>query len=237
IILVKTLASVSLYFAEFKEEKPLATLLDDYFLPNKLILMFIWVSNGSADYAATAEKQACSDILKGLPEAVGELESLKTLPVRYNNISRLPTTMSSLTNIKELDLCFNELESVPKSLCFDTTLVKINISNNFVDLRSPPRSIGNLENLEELDMSNNKIRVLPYSFKVLSKLHVLNTEGNPLEIPPRDVLDIGARAVVLYMNELHQKKNEKVQPVKKKKSWTQIFFSMSNKRKRITMTK
>ncbi|KAI3794348.1 hypothetical protein L1987_36978 [Smallanthus sonchifolius] len=174
--------------------------------------------------------------LKALPEAVGKLALLETLSVRYNNISRLPTTMSSLTNIKELDLSFNEVESVPESLCFATTLVKINISNNFADLRSLPRSIGNLENLEELDMSNNQIRVLPDSFRMLSKLQVLKTEGNPLEIPPRDVLDKGARAVVLYMNELHEKKDEKVQPVKKKKSWTQIFFSMSNKRKRITMT-
>ncbi|KAD7479152.1 hypothetical protein R6Q59_008040 [Mikania micrantha] len=174
--------------------------------------------------------------LKALPEAVGKLELLETLSVRYNNISRLPTTMSSLTNLKEIDFSFNELESVPESLCFATTLVKINISNNFADLRSLPRSIGNLENLEELDMSNNQIRFLPDSFRMLSKLQVLKTEGNPLESPPRDVLEKGARAVVLYMNELHQKKDEKVQPVKKKKSWTQIFFSMSNKRKRITMT-
>ncbi|KAK9062101.1 hypothetical protein SSX86_019286 [Deinandra increscens subsp. villosa] len=174
--------------------------------------------------------------LKALPEAVGKLELLEILSVRYNNISRLPTTMSSLTNLKELNLSFNELESVPESLCFATNLVKINISNNFADLRSLPRSIGNLENLEELDMSNNQIRVLPDSFRMLSNLRVLKTEGNPLEAPPQDVLDKGALAVVLYMNELHQQKDEKVQPVKKKKSWTQIFFSMSNKRKRITMT-
>ncbi|KAK1410540.1 hypothetical protein QVD17_37077 [Tagetes erecta] len=148
--------------------------------------------------------------LKALPEAVGKLQFLETLSVRYNNISRLPTTMSSLENIKELDLSFNELESVPESLCFATTLVKINISNNFADLRSLPRSIGNLENLEELDMSNNQIRVLPDSFRMLSKLQVLKTEGNPLEIPPRDVLDKGARAVILYLNELHQKKDEKL---------------------------
>ncbi|KAJ9540952.1 hypothetical protein OSB04_027458 [Centaurea solstitialis] len=174
--------------------------------------------------------------LKALPEAVGKLESLETLSVRYNNIGRLPTTMSSLTNLKELDVSFNELESVPESLCFATTIVKINISNNFADLRSLPRSIGNLENLEELDMSNNQIRVLPDSFRMLSKLRVLKTEGNPIEVPPQDVFDKGAQAVVQYMDELHQNKDVKVQPVKQKKSWTQIFFSMSNKRKRITLT-
>lgn len=174
--------------------------------------------------------------LKALPEAVGKLESLEILSVRYNNIGRLPTTISSLINLKELNVSFNELESVPESLCFATTLEKINISNNFADLRFLPRSIGNLENLEELDMSNNQIRVFPDSFRMLSKLRVLKTEGNPLEIPPKDVLDKGAQAVVLYLNELHLKMEEKVEPVKKKKSWTQIFFSMSNKRKRITLT-
>nr|XP_043631840.1 plant intracellular Ras-group-related LRR protein 4-like [Erigeron canadensis]XP_043631841.1 plant intracellular Ras-group-related LRR protein 4-like [Erigeron canadensis] len=174
--------------------------------------------------------------LKALPEAIGKLDSLEVLSVRYNNIGRLPTTMSSLTKIKELNVSFNELESVPESLCFATTLVKINVSNNFADLRSLPRSIGNLENLEELDMSNNQIRVLPDSFRMLSKLRVLKTEGNPLEAPPRDVLDKGAQAVVIYLNELHEKKDEKVQPVKKKKSWAQKFFSISNKRKRITLS-
>ncbi|XP_071710718.1 plant intracellular Ras-group-related LRR protein 4-like [Rutidosis leptorrhynchoides] len=171
--------------------------------------------------------------LKALPEAVGKIESLERLSVRYNNIGRLPTTMSSLTSLKELDVSFNELESVPESLCFATSLVKINVSNNFADLRSLPRSIGNLENLEELDMSNNQIRYLPDSIRMLSKLRVLKAEGNPLESPPQSVLDQGAHAVIQYMNELHEKKDTKALPVKKKKSWVQIcFFSSSNKRKR-----
>ncbi|KAL8251543.1 hypothetical protein R6Q59_035236 [Mikania micrantha] len=174
--------------------------------------------------------------LKALPEAIGKIESLERLCVRYNNIGRLPTTMSSLANLKELDVSFNELESVPESLCFATTLTKINISNNFADLTSLPRSIGNLENLEELDMSNNQIRFLPDSFCMLSKLHVLKAEGNPLEIPPQSVIDQGPYAVVQYMKGLQEKRQLKAQPVKQKKSWTNMcFFSMSNKRKRSGM--
>ncbi|KVI02996.1 plant intracellular Ras-group-related LRR protein 4-like [Cynara cardunculus var. scolymus] len=171
--------------------------------------------------------------LKALPEAVGRIESLEKLSVRYNNISRLPTTMSSLKNIKQLDLSFNELDSVPESLCFATTLIKINISNNFADLRSLPRSIGNLENLEELDMSNNQIRILPDSFRMLSKLRVLKVEGNPLEVPAHNVVEQGAQAVVRYISEAHEKKDLKSPLVKHKKSWTRFFFfSRSNKRKR-----
>ncbi|KAJ0823641.1 putative leucine-rich repeat domain superfamily [Helianthus annuus] len=138
--------------------------------------------------------------LKALPEAVGRINSLQRLSVRYNNISRLPTTMSSLKSIQQLDVSFNELESVPESLCFATTLTKLDISNNFADLASLPRSIGNLELLEELDMCNNQIRVLPDSFRMLSKLRVLKVEGNPLELPPRNVIDQGSQAVVGYMS-------------------------------------
>ncbi|KAJ0462615.1 putative leucine-rich repeat domain superfamily [Helianthus annuus] len=169
--------------------------------------------------------------LKALPEAVGRINSLQRLSVRYNNIGRLPTTMSSLKSIQQLDVSFNELESVPESLCFATTLTKLDISNNFADLASLPRSIGNLELLEELDMCNNQIRVLPDSFRMLSKLRVLKVEGNPLELPPRNVIDQGAQAVVGYMSELYEKKDSKVPSLKNKKSWTRFFkFSRSNKR-------
>lgn len=171
--------------------------------------------------------------LKALPEAVGRIESLEILTVRYNNIRQLPTTMASLSNFRELDISFNELESVPESLCFATTLVKMNISNNFADLQYLPRSIGNLEMLEELDMSNNQIRVLPDSFRMLTRLRVLNVEGNPLAVPPRDVIVKGPQAVVQYMADLVAQKEVKSQPVKQKKSWASIcFFSRSNKRKR-----
>ncbi|XP_052197946.1 plant intracellular Ras-group-related LRR protein 4-like [Diospyros lotus] len=171
--------------------------------------------------------------LKAIPEAVGRIASLEILSARYNNIRQLPTTMASLSNLKELDVSFNELESVPESLCFATTLVKMNISNNFADLRSLPRSIGNLELLEELDISNNQIRTLPDSFRMLSQLRILKVEGNPLEVPPRNVAEMGAQAVVQYMGELAAKRDAKSQTVKQKKSWAQIcFFSKSNKRKR-----
>lgn len=182
------------------------------------------------------ELRADYNRLKALPEAVGKINTLEVLSVRYNNIKQLPTTMSSLSDLRELDVSFNELESVPESLCFATKLVKMNIGNNFADMRSLPRSIGNLEMLEELDISNNQIRFLPDSFRMLTRLRVLRVEENPLEVPPRQIAEKGAQAVVQYMVDLHEKGEKgdvKSQSVKQKKSWTRMcFFSRSNKRKR-----
>ncbi|KAG1363900.1 plant intracellular Ras-group-related LRR protein 4 [Cocos nucifera] len=169
--------------------------------------------------ASLVELRADYNRLKGLPEAVGRLESLEILSVRYNNIKSLPTTMASLSKLKELDVSFNELESVTESLCLATTLVKLNIGNNFADLQSLPRNIGNLEMLEELDISNNQIRVLPDSFGMLSQLRVLHSEENPLELPPRHVAEMGAQAVVQYMAEHVTKKDVKLRPVKRNTSF------------------
>ncbi|KAF5463567.1 hypothetical protein F2P56_019470 [Juglans regia] len=186
----------------------------------------------------TSLRELCADYnrLKALPEAVGKIETLEVLSVRYNNIKQLPTTMSSLSNLRELDVSFNELESVPESLCFATKLVKMNVGNNFADMRSLPRSIGNLEMLEELDISNNQIRVLPDSFRMLTRLRILRVEENPLEVPPRNIAETGAQAVVRFMADLFDKGEKgdvKSQSVKQKKGWAQIcFFSRSNKRKR-----
>ncbi|KAK4791069.1 hypothetical protein SAY86_031482 [Trapa natans] len=159
--------------------------------------------------------------LKALPEAVGKITTLEVLSVRYNNIRQLPTTMSSLEDLKELNVSFNELEFVPESLCLATTLVKLNIGNNFADLRQLPKSIGNLEMLEELDISNNQIRELPDSFRMLTRLRILHAEENPLEVPPRNIADKGAQAVVQYMAELVESR-DKQQPMKQKKWWAQI---------------
>ncbi|WJX84220.1 hypothetical protein P8452_66816 [Trifolium repens] len=182
------------------------------------------------------ELRADYNKLKALPEAVGKIESLEILSLQYNNVKQLPKTMSTLINLKELNVSFNELESIPESLCFSTSLVKINVGNNFNDMRYLPRSIGNLEMLEELDISNNQIRILPDSFRMLSKLRILRVEENHLEVPPREMAEKGAQAVVQYMAEFvekRDKKDVKPQPLKQKKSWAQIcFFSRSNKRKR-----
>ncbi|XP_047075016.1 plant intracellular Ras-group-related LRR protein 4-like [Lolium rigidum] len=170
--------------------------------------------------------------LKALPEAVGKLESLEILAVRYNNIRSLPTTMATLTNLKELDASFNELESIPENFCFATSLVKLNVGNNFADMQSLPRSIGNFELLEELDISNNQIKVLPDSFRTLKRLRVLRAEENPLQVPPREIALKGAQAAVQYMEEYATKKATKPQPVKGRNTWAQFcFFSGPNKRK------
>ncbi|KAJ4848018.1 hypothetical protein Tsubulata_009349 [Turnera subulata] len=155
--------------------------------------------------------------LKALPEAVGKLECLEILTLHYNRVKGLPTTMGNLSSLMELDVSFNELEAIPENLCFAVSLTKLNVANNFADLRALPRNIGNLEQLEELDISDDQIRVLPDSFRFLAKLRVFHADETPLEVPPRQVINMGAQAVVQFMADLVTKRDTKALPLKKKK--------------------
>ncbi|KAI8546812.1 hypothetical protein RHMOL_Rhmol07G0148800 [Rhododendron molle] len=161
--------------------------------------------------------------LKALPEAIGKLEGLEILSLHYNKVKRLPTTIGNLSKLREVDISFNELESIPESLCAVVSIVKLNVGHNFADLRALPKSIGNLEMLEELDISDDQIRVLPESFRFLSKLRVFRADETPLEVPPRQIIKLGAQAVVEYMAEFVAKKDLKFQQPKKKKGfWSRV---------------
>ncbi|CAD6204561.1 unnamed protein product [Miscanthus lutarioriparius] len=158
--------------------------------------------------------------LKALPEAVGKLENLEILTLHYNRIKGLPTTIGHLTRLRELDVSFNEVETIPENICFAASLVKLNVSRNFADLRALPKSIGELEMLEELDISSNQIRVLPDSFGHLSKLHVFLADETPLEVPPKEVVKLGAQEVVNYMKNMVAAREVSLKETDKRTVWT-----------------
>lgn len=176
--------------------------------------------------------------LKALPEAIGKLVNLEILTAHYNRLKSLPTTMSNLSKLKELDVNFNEIEYIPETLCFAASLRKLNVSHNFADLRALPQSIGCLEMLEELDISDSQIRILPDSFRFLSNLRVFRAVETPLEVPPRQVSELGAQAVVQFMSDFVEK-TQPLKTVKKKKGfwflvcWIVLpFLSGNNNRRR-----
>ncbi|GAA0145363.1 scaffold/adaptor protein [Lithospermum erythrorhizon] len=155
--------------------------------------------------------------LRGLPEALGKLHSLEILTLHYNRIRRLPTTIGNLLRLRELDASFNELESIPEGLCYAVSLRKLNVGKNFADLRALPELIGNLKMLEELDISDDQIKTLPDSFMFLSNLAVFRADETPLEIPPRQMVKLGAQDVVQYMAEHVAKRKVEYQIPEKKR--------------------
>ncbi|KAH1250198.1 Plant intracellular Ras-group-related LRR protein 5 [Glycine max] len=134
------------------------------------------------------------------PRQLGSLNALEILTLHNNRVKRLPSTTGNLCNLKELDVSFHKLEFVPESLCFATNLKKLNLGKNFADLRALPTSIGNLEMLEELDISDDQIKALPKSLRFLFKLRVFRAVETPLEVPPRELIKLGAQVNFLSFN-------------------------------------
>ncbi|KAG5029030.1 hypothetical protein JHK87_012544 [Glycine soja] len=169
------------------------------------------------------------------PRQLGSLNALEILTLHNNRVKRLPSTTGNLCNLKELDVSFHKLEFVPESLCFATNLKKLNLGKNFADLRALPTSIGNLEMLEELDISDDQIKALPKSLRFLFKLRVFRADETPLEVPPRELIKLGAQEVVQYMADFVTKRDAKLVPSKKKKKgfwfWFCSIFCPQNRNK------
>lgn len=50
--------------------------------------------------------------------------------------------------------------------------------------------------LEELDIRNEKINIVPNCLRMLTNFQIFKGEETPLEIPPRHILESGAKAIV-----------------------------------------
>uniref|UniRef100_A0A0A9HL34 Uncharacterized protein n=1 Tax=Arundo donax TaxID=35708 RepID=A0A0A9HL34_ARUDO len=74
--------------------------------------------------------------------------------------------------------------------------------------------------LEELDISSNQIRVLPDSFRFLRKLRVFHADETPLEVPPKEVVKLGAQEVVAYMDNMVAARGESHKKTDGKSFWT-----------------
>ncbi|KAM3402885.1 hypothetical protein ACQJBY_006590 [Aegilops geniculata] len=135
-----------------------------------------------------------SNQFKILPDCIGKLMNLRRLIAETNELEELPYTIGSCISLVELRLDFNQLKALPEGIGKLEKLEILTLHYN--------RIKGNLEMLEELDISSNQIRMLPDSFEFLAKLRVFHADETPLEVPPREVIKLGAQAVVQYVADM-----------------------------------
>lgn len=152
-------------------------------------------------YRSLVELNASYNDLEYLPTNMGlKLSNLQTLLIYLNKLRYLPTSICEMRSLRHLDVHFNELHGLPHNFGKLTNLEILNLSSNFSDMTELPQSFGDLINLKQLDLSNNQIHILPDSFGFLRNLVKLNLDQNPLVIPPADVVNKGANAVVEFMD-------------------------------------
>ncbi|KAJ7537019.1 hypothetical protein O6H91_12G092600 [Diphasiastrum complanatum] len=152
--------------------------------------------------SALLELDASFNQLESLPANFGStFLNLQRLSLQLNRLSALPSSLCEMKSLKHLEVQFNKLISLPASLGNLTNLEILNASSNFNNLAGLPDSIGDLVSLRSLDLSYNQIRQLPASLGKLQTLETLRLDGNPLAIPPAQVVEHSHEAVMEYMAE------------------------------------
>ena len=126
-----------------------------------------------------------SNILKSLPNYLGELAHLKKLDLKINRLSTLPESISSLSSLEFIDLSYNKIKYLPNSIGSLRSLKSLYLRYN--DLKSIPNSISSLNNLRILDLRVNKLTNLNDSISHLSSLEILDLHGNQLDILPKSL--------------------------------------------------
>lgn len=162
--------------------------------------MIITFPDSIQNCCALEELSANFNHLEGLPDTLGfKLKKLRKLSIHSNKIAHLPPSISYMRSLRVLDVHLNKLSCLPEDIDHLINLEVLNASKNFHHLVDLPESIGGLACLMELDVSYNQISFLPDSIGALEKLQVLGLEGNPLILPPPEIVEHSAEAVKSYM--------------------------------------
>lgn len=136
-----------------------------------------------------------SNQLSKIEDNAFKIPSLKRLNLTNNQLDKLPTSLSDLNQLEILELKENKFTTFPKEILNLKNLKVLNLSKN--QLSSLPEEIGNLENLEELYLRGNPITELPKSFTQLKKLKIFWCDDTKLKRFPKMLCEMTSLEKIL----------------------------------------
>ncbi len=142
-------------------------------------------------------------LLEEIPVGIRNLKRLQTLTIDSAWLSEIPDWLGELESLRYLGLEENELTALPASLKNLSELEVINLnSNRFAEI---PEIIFRMRNLIYFDIGcsgwrgyTGFIKKVPIDILQLPKLESLNVEGQPIEVPPPEVVKEGVEAIKNY---------------------------------------
>lgn len=142
-----------------------------------------------------------------LPSGFSSLALLCKLDLAYNRLTRLDTVdFTRLQHLHSLRCSMNQLSELPPSLA-KTPLQELTIAGNrFTSL--PPTILELKGSLTCLRIQSNKIFRLPEEFGELTKLELIECDGNPFRSPPPEVMALGIKLIRSYLLKRKQRIDE-----------------------------
>ncbi|OJJ15153.1 hypothetical protein BKI52_39495 [marine bacterium AO1-C] len=114
--------------------------------------------------------------LQNIPQELGQLQSLESLNLFYNQLTLVPPVVCELTTLKTLWLHHNQLAEIPENIDNLTALEELALSFN--QLTTLPASLGALTQLNTLYLHHNSLTSLPSELTTLPHLQKITLWNN-----------------------------------------------------------
>ncbi|XP_062609001.1 leucine-rich repeat-containing protein 27-like isoform X4 [Saccostrea cucullata] len=130
-----------------------------------------------------------------------------TLELCNKGLLQIPRELLELNNLEYLYLEGNELTGLPDDF-FDCLprLTWLDLRKNKL-LRLPSVYTGRHNHLRTLLLEGNKLRSLPLELGLIKSLNGLNISNNPIEFPPKDIMEKGTAEILKFLREMLQAKS------------------------------
>ncbi len=128
------------------------------------------------------------------------MQSLLTLNLAQNKISKLPDSFQALSALTSLNLSENFFTEMPILLSSFDSLRVLDVSSN--KLVGIPQYFKGFTSLASLRISFNPISSLPFYLWAAPALNRVDTEGCSIMSPPVPVIQFGVRTVVNYFEKV-----------------------------------
>jgi Leucine-rich repeat (LRR) protein len=115
-----------------------------------------------------------------LPRQVFIPEKLVILSLTGFGINTLPPQIGNLQHLRYLFFRENQLRALPPEIGLLKNLVRIDLTNNHL-VETLPIEIAELKSLIILNLSGNKMTKLPLEIGALTRLRTLDLKGNSIE--------------------------------------------------------
>jgi len=113
-----------------------------------------------------------------LPEAVWELEDLKTIDLYNNKLTELPEYLTQFQSLEKLYASKNPISVLPLFLSDLPNLRVLKIDD--AQITEFPNWLCKHPALEDISLENNQIEIIPSALKDLPKLRLMDFRGNPV---------------------------------------------------------
>jgi len=138
----------------------------------ELIYHQLWRMQSSIPLMTQLRELNVHGSCNSLPDAIGDLTSLRVLDAQNCRLKRLPDRITELYSLQRLNLNLNHFEELPANMGRLQKLLSLHLQECRNLLRLP-ESLGQCRSLQVLDLSATRVSAIPASMNGLTKLRRL----------------------------------------------------------------